>query len=108
MPIDHDALADELADFAPAQKKQTTYTPREERIIAGFEDIERFYEEHGRLPQHGEGLDIFERLYAVRLDRLREQEDCRTLLTSFDKNGLLDRVHISHIQWKTSYIFKFR
>jgi hypothetical protein len=84
-----DDLANELADFAPAKKKQTTYTPREERIIAGFEDIVRFFEEHGRVPQHGEGRDIFERLYAVRLDRLREQEDCRALLASADKHGLL-------------------
>lgn len=89
---DLDDLASELAEFAPAAKKQSTYTPREERIIAGFEDIERFYEEHGRLPQHGEGKDIFERLYAVRLDRLRALEDCRTLLAAFDKDGLLDRV----------------
>lgn len=87
--LDLDELAGELADFAPAKKKQATYTPREERIIAGFEDIERFYEEHGRIPQHGEDRDIFERLYAVRLDRLREQEDCRNLLASFDKHGLL-------------------
>lgn len=89
--FDLEELAEELADFAPARKKQTTYTPREERIIAGFEDIERFYEEQGRLPLHGEHRDIFERLYAVRLDRLRAQEDCRTLLSSFDKHGLLDR-----------------
>jgi len=61
--LDLDALAGELADFAPAKKKQATYTPHEKRIIAGFEDIERFYEEHGRLPQHGEDRDIFERLY---------------------------------------------
>jgi hypothetical protein len=90
--LDLDVLAGELAEFAPAQKKQSTYTPREERIIAGFEDIERFYEEQGHLPQHGEGLDIFERLYAVRLDRLRELEDCRTLLAAFDKHGLLDQI----------------
>ena len=31
-----------------------------------------------RAPQHGEDRDIFERLYAVRLDRLRELEECRT------------------------------
>lgn len=86
-----DDLADELADFAPAKKKQATYSAREERIIAGFEDIERFFDEHGRLPQHGEDRDIFERLYAVRLDRLRAQEDCRSLLADFDKHGLLDR-----------------
>lgn len=87
--LDLDELAGELADFAPAKKKQATYTPREERIIAGFEDIERFYEQHGRLPQHGEDRDIFERLYAVRLDRLRELEECRNLLATFDKHGLL-------------------
>lgn len=90
--LDLDALAGELADFAPAKKKQASYTPREERIIAGFEDIERFYEEHGRLPLHGEDRDIFERLYAVRLDRLRTVEECRALLASFDSHGLLDRV----------------
>jgi T5orf172 domain len=65
-------------------------TPREERIIAGFEDIERFIEEHGRLPQHGDDHDIFERLYAVRLDRLRELDECRELLRSLDARGLLD------------------
>ncbi|KHS45836.1 GIY-YIG nuclease family protein [Novosphingobium subterraneum] len=89
-----DDLAAELADFAPAKKKQATYTAREERIIAGFEDIERFYEEHGRLPQHGEDRDIFERLHAVRLDRLRELEDCRTLLAGLDKHALLDRAAV--------------
>jgi hypothetical protein len=88
--LDLDELAGELADFAPAAKKQATYTPQQERIIAGFEDIVRFYEEHGRAPQHGEGRDIFERLYAVRLDRLRAQQDCRDLLASFDQYGLLD------------------
>jgi len=46
-------------------------TRREERIIAGFEEIQRFVDQHGRAPQHGEDRDIFERLYAVRLDRLR-------------------------------------
>lgn len=90
--LDLDELAGELADFAPAKKKQSSYTSREERIIAGFEDIERFFEEHGRLPLHGEDRDIFERLYAVRLDRLRELEECRTLLALFDSHGLLDRV----------------
>lgn len=86
---DLDALAGELADFAPVIKKHATYTAREERIIAGFEDIERFNAEHGRLPQHGEERDIFERLYAVRLDRLRSQEDCLALLAPLDKHGLL-------------------
>lgn len=83
-----DALLDELGVEAET-KREGSRTPREERIIAGFEEIQRFYELHGRLPQHGEGRDIFERLYAVRLDRLREQQECRDLLTPLDHQGLL-------------------
>lgn len=64
-------------------------SPRQQRIIAGFEEIQRFFEQHGRLPQHGEDRDIFERLYAVRLDRIRESAECRELLTDFDTHGLL-------------------
>ncbi len=71
-------------------KKAAARTPKEERIIAGFEDILKFVEEHGHPPQHGEGRDIFERLYAVRLDRLRELPDCRAILAEFDRFGLLE------------------
>jgi len=70
-------------------KKRAAQTPREERIIAGFEDVQRFYEEHGRAPRHGEERDIFERLYAVRLDRMRALDECRTLLKPMDHQGLL-------------------
>lgn len=87
--LDLDELRDELADFAqPA--KPVGRSPRDERIIAGFEEVQRFVEQHGRAPQHGEDLDIFERLYAVRLDRLRALEDCRALLTPLDHQGLLE------------------
>lgn len=85
---DDDILAELGVDLTP--KKVRARTPREERIIAGFEDIVRFRDEHGRTPQHGEGRDIFERLYAVRLDRLRAQADCRELLADIDVHGLLD------------------
>ena len=64
--LDLDELAAELADFAQPDKKHSAFTAREERIIAGFEDIERYFEENGRLPLHGEERDIFERLFAVR------------------------------------------
>lgn len=96
--LDLDELASELSDFAPAKRKQAAYSPREERVIAGFEDIERFYEEHGRLPARGEDRDIFERLYAVRLGRLRELEDCRILLAPFDKHGLLGAAEAADIE----------
>lgn len=70
-------------------KKTALRTPREERIVAGFEDIQRFVEEHGRPPQHGEDRDIFERLYAVRLDRIKEQPECRSLVEALDTQKLL-------------------
>ncbi len=69
--------------------KAGSRSPREERIIAGFEEIVKFTEEHGRPPQHGDDRDIFERLYAVRLDRLREQAECRDVLAGLDTHGLL-------------------
>lgn len=85
---DDEALLEELGVKAET-KKQQSRTPREERIIAGFEDIQRFVEEHGHAPCHGEDRDIFERMYAVRLDRLRTLEECRTLLEPLDHQRLL-------------------
>lgn len=82
-------LLEELGvDIAPDQSSQRS--AKEERIIAGFEEIEQFVEAQGRLPQHGEDRDIFERLYAVRLDRLRESEECRAVLEPLDSHGLLN------------------
>src|SRR6476646_9375086 len=86
--LDLDDLRSELAEFAQP-KKNGGRSAREERIIAGFDEIQRFVDEHGRSPQHGEDRDIFERLYAVRLDRLRSLQDCRSLLEPIDRQGLL-------------------
>lgn len=86
--MDDDELLDALGlEIAPA--KAASHTPREERIMAGFEDILRFHAAHGRAPQHGEGRDIFERLYAVRLDQLRQLPEAHTLLAGMDAPGLL-------------------
>ena len=86
---DLDELYDELSDLHVGKKEGSGRTAREERIIAGFEDIERFFEQHGRIPAHGEDKDIFERLYAVRLDKIRASEECRTVLDGLDKHTLL-------------------
>ncbi|HGM6770612.1 TPA: GIY-YIG nuclease family protein [Stenotrophomonas maltophilia] len=83
-----EALLAELGqDLAPI--KAAARTPQEERLIAGFEEILRFVDEHGRSPQHGEERDIFERLFAVRLDRLRSLADAHPLLMPLDTHGLL-------------------
>jgi hypothetical protein len=86
-----DALLEELG-VEVESKKVSSRTPREERVIAGFEEIQRFVDQHGRPPQYGEDRDIFERLYAVRLDRLRESNDCRALLEPLDHQKLLAEV----------------
>lgn len=84
-----DALLAELGVEVEV-KKAPKRTAREERIIAGFEEVQRFVEEHGRPPQHGEGHDIFERLYAKRLDRIRLLTECRDLVQDIDHQGLLN------------------
>lgn len=81
-------LLDELGVDATAESSGGR-SPKEQRIIAGFEEITRFVEEHGRAPKNEPGVDIFERIYAVRLESIRNSLDCRTLLSGMDSHGLL-------------------
>ena len=83
-----DALLAELGVEVGA-KTAGRHTLEQERIIAGFEEIQRFVVEQGHAPQHGEDRDIFERLYAVRLDRIRQQAECRILVEPLDHQRLL-------------------
>lgn len=95
--MDDDALLDALGVEA-APLKTGSRTPLEERIIAGFEDILRFYQTHGRPPCHGDqSTDIFERLYAVRLDQLRKLPEATLLLADLDGPGLLSGASVSAI-----------
>ena len=71
------------------EKKKSSFTVLEERVIAGFEEIQKFVEEHKQLPKHGEENDIFERLYAVRLEKIKEKKDFIDLLKDFDYQDLL-------------------
>lgn len=71
------------------EKEKPKSTPREERIIAGFEEIQRFVESQGRVPSHGEEREIFERIYATRLDQIKKSEECRSILADIDHQGLL-------------------
>lgn len=92
MPKSFTAADDELLAALGVEveaKPQKPLTPRQERIVAGFEEIQRFYQQQGRAPLHLESGDIFERLYAVRLDRMRSLEECRELIEPLDHQGLL-------------------
>lgn len=86
-----DELLAELGVEVEADSK-STHTPRQARIIAGFEEIEAFFEKNGRLPQYGEDRDIFERIYATRLDAIVASKESMDVLVSLDKHGLLKNI----------------
>ncbi|MDD2791785.1 MAG: hypothetical protein PHD73_01305 [Sediminibacterium sp.] len=71
-------------------KKTLTHSAVEERVIAGFEEIQKFVEKNGRIPLYAEGNDIFERLYAIRLDQIRKHQEFISLLKDRDHQGLLN------------------
>lgn len=80
-----DELGIEIDDTEKAGKR----TPLEERVIAGFEDIQRFVEEHRKIPEYVDGAGIFEKIYAVRLERIRSCPANRKLVGKLDHQGLL-------------------
>ena len=49
---DLDLLSELGVDVEPVSSGG--HSAKEQRIIAGFEEIQRFVEEHGQPPQHGE------------------------------------------------------
>ncbi|MBL4680144.1 MAG: GIY-YIG nuclease family protein [Pseudomonadales bacterium] len=78
-------------------KKKPALSAKEERIIAGFEEIQSFIDEHEREPSFEQSRDIFERLYATRLEQIRRQPDCVELLTERDHQDLLNEKFIDSI-----------
>ena len=88
------ALLDELGVEAEI-KKRPLLSAKEERIIAGFEEIQQFVEEHNREPSFGEKKDIFERLYATRLEQIRRQKECIEILQDRDHQNLLSESNLS-------------
>lgn len=85
---DDDLLSELGIDLAPV--KQVTYTAKEERLISGFEEIIQFYKKNQRVPSNSNDADIFERLYAVRLNQLRKLPEALSLLEDFDQHNLLN------------------
>ena len=87
--LDLDELRAELDDFAAAGEEGRTLRRARSASSPASRRSSGSSKQHGRAPQHGEDRDIFERLYAVRLDRLRALEECRSLLAPLDHQGLL-------------------
>jgi hypothetical protein len=78
-------------------KKPSGRSPRDQKIIEGFEEILRFQGVHGRLPEHGENRPLSERLCAVRLERLRAMPEARNLLAPIDPSGILKDLMPSNV-----------
>ena len=79
-------------------KKKPILSAKEERVIAGFEEIQKFVEKNGREPAFAYDGDIFERLYATRLEQIRRQPECIELLQKDDHQDLLNESLISNIK----------
>lgn len=90
---DLDDLRAELDEFATSPKNPAN-TSIQERVLSDFQDIVGFIDRCGRLPAHGEDKDIFERLYSLRLDRIRLLYEHHELLSKFDKYDLLKASNI--------------
>lgn len=70
-------------------KSTRILTPLEERLISGFEEINVFYEIHQRIPSFNDDTDIFEKLCAARLGKIKESSAMRSVVLHLDKFKLL-------------------
>lgn len=87
LTAEDDALLAALGvDLTPRQEAE--HTPRQLRALAGFEEIQRFVQQHGR-PPSVDAEDVFEQIQATRLRSLRRKPDCVQLLAPLDAQGLL-------------------
>lgn len=83
-----DQILDEL-EIQLELKSQKVLTPLQERVISGFEEINHFFETHQRAPSHHSDADIFEKLCASRLDKIKQNSEMKSVVLYLDKFNLL-------------------
>lgn len=71
------------------KKQSNSLTPWQQRVVAGFEDIQRFVEEHNRIPNRNAKDNLFEPIYAIRLETINATPEACKLLRSIDTQGLI-------------------
>ena len=76
--------------------KQNRRLPEMTESLRGLRKSLLFVSEHGRQPRNIEGNDIFERLYATRLNQIRKLEGASELLAHLDKHNLLSEEDTQH------------
>lgn len=86
---DDKALLDELG-VEYDLKKKINKTPQEEFIISQFLEIQQFYKNKNHLPKNHISRNIFERIYAIRLSKIKSFKECHVYIKPIDYQNLLD------------------
>ena len=83
-----DQILDEL-DIQLELKSPKVLMPLQERLISGFEEINHFFETYQQVPSHHTDADIFEKLCASRLDKIKQNSEMKSVVVFLDKFNLL-------------------
>ena len=84
---------DDLLDFL---KQGYGYLEKEEPskgnpfVVGAFQEIQDFVARQGRIPVDRESSDIFERIFAVRLARIRKNPELVEMAKPYDRFGILE------------------
>ena len=77
--LSDEQILDEL-EIELELKSTKVLTPLEERLISGFEEINVFYETHQRVPSLNDDADIFEKLCASRLEKIKQNSEMKSVV----------------------------
>ena len=86
--LSDEQILDEL-EIELELKSAKVLSPLEERLISGFEEINVFYETHQRIPSLNDDADIFEKLCASRLGKIKQNSAMSSVVIYLDKFELL-------------------
>ena len=86
--LSDEQILDEL-EIELELKSTKVLTPLEERLISRFEEINVFYETHQRVPCLNDDADIFEKLCASRLGKIKQNSAISSVVIHLDKFELL-------------------
>jgi len=77
--LSDEQILDEL-EIELELKSTKVLTPLEERLISRFEEINVFYETHQRVPCLNDDADIFEKLCASRLEKIKQNSEMKSVV----------------------------
>ena len=77
--LSDEQILDEL-EIELELKSTKVLTPLEERLISRFEEINVFYESHQRVPSLDDNADIFEKLCASRLEKIKQNSEMKSVV----------------------------